>query len=84
MTFQEGWNKLQKLEAFGIPMGWKTFPGNCRDWFSKSIGLLLTALAVSLGAPFWFDLLNKVVSIRSVGASPEEKALKVQKEGTSK
>ena len=84
MTFDEGWKKLQEMEAFGIPLGWKTFSSERNDWFTKIIGLLLTALAVSLGAPFWFDLLNKVVSIRSVGASPEEKALKVQKEGTSK
>ena len=84
LTFQEGLNKLQEMQVSGIPMGWKTLPSNSKDWFSKMVGLLLTALAVSLGAPFWFDLLNKVVSIRSVGASPEEKAMKVQKEGTSK
>jgi hypothetical protein len=84
LIFQEGWKKLQEMEAFGIPMGWKTFPDDFKDWFTKLIGLLLTALAVSLGAPFWFDLLNKVVSIRSVGVSPEEKALKLEKEGTAK
>ncbi len=28
-------------------------------------GYLLTILALSLGAPFWFDLLNKFVSLRS-------------------
>lgn len=28
-------------------------------------GWLLTALAVSLGAPFWFDLLNKLMQLRS-------------------
>jgi len=83
LTFQQGWKKLQEMEAFGIPIGWKTLPGDFKDWFTKVIGLLLTALAVSLGAPFWFDLLNKVVSIRSAGVSPEEKkekALTRQKE----
>jgi triacylglycerol lipase len=30
----------------------------------KSIGLLLTAFAISLGAPFWFDLLQKLVNVR--------------------
>lgn len=29
------------------------------------LGLLLTAFAVSLGAPFWFDTLNRFVSLRS-------------------
>ena len=28
-------------------------------------GYLITALAISLGAPFWFDLLSKLVKIRS-------------------
>lgn len=41
-------------------------------WYNL-VGLLLTALALSLGAPFWFDLLKKLVSIRGVGVKPEEK-----------
>src|SRR5262249_4522387 len=36
-------------------------------WAIKLLGLLATALAVSLGAPFWFDLLNKLVSLRGAG-----------------
>lgn len=30
-------------------------------------GWLITALAISLGAPFWFDMLNKLISLRSSG-----------------
>jgi hypothetical protein len=37
------------------------------------LGWLLTAFAISLGAPFWFDMLNKVINIRSSGKAPEEK-----------
>lgn len=33
-------------------------------WYSHIIGWLLTALAISLGAPFWFDLLNKLMKLR--------------------
>jgi len=40
----------------------------------KLLGLLITAMAVSLGAPFWFDMLNKVMNIRGTGTKPEEKA----------
>ncbi|MDO6435423.1 hypothetical protein Q4E93_32715 [Flavitalea sp. BT771] len=36
------------------------------------IGWLLTALAISLGAPFWFDLLNKLVKLRAAGGRPDE------------
>jgi len=32
---------------------------------TKELGWLLTAIAISLGAPFWFDLLSKIVAIRS-------------------
>jgi hypothetical protein len=33
---------------------------------------LLTAVAVSLGAPFWFDVLNKFIAFRSSGKPPEK------------
>lgn len=33
------------------------------------IGWLLTALAISLGAPFWYDLLNKLMQLRGAVAS---------------
>ena len=36
----------------------------------KLMGLALTAIAASMGAPFWFDLLNKLVNVRSAGIRP--------------
>jgi len=36
-------------------------------------GWILSIFAVSLGAPFWFDMLNKIITIRSSGRAPEEK-----------
>jgi hypothetical protein len=36
-------------------------------------GWLLTAIALSLGAPFWFDLLNKFMVVRST-IKPQEKS----------
>lgn len=40
--------------------------------FRNVLGFLITALAISLGAPFWFDLLNKFINLRASGAKPEE------------
>jgi len=40
---------------------------------SDALGLLITVFAISLGAPFWFDILNKVVNLRGAGRAPEEK-----------
>jgi hypothetical protein len=37
---------------------------------SAGWGFLLTALAISLGAPFWFDMLNKLVQIRGAIKEP--------------
>jgi len=42
-------------------------------WLLKVIGWLITALAVSLGASFWFDILNKIMVIRST-VKPHEKS----------
>lgn len=35
-------------------------------------GCLVTAIAVSLGAPFWFDLLSKLMKIRSAISKPDQ------------
>jgi hypothetical protein len=42
-------------------------------WFWKAIGVVLTALAISQGAPFWFDLLQKAVNLRLAGEPPPVK-----------
>jgi hypothetical protein len=39
----------------------------------KILGLLITTLAISQGAPFWFDLLQKAVNLRLAGDAPDEK-----------
>ncbi|TCW75392.1 hypothetical protein C5O80_38455 [Burkholderia sp. SRS-46] len=40
------------------------------EWLTKLAGLLLTIVAVSLGAPFWFETLSKMVNLRMSGALP--------------
>lgn len=62
----------QTLMDLNIPITWANaeVPGDLSAWFSKLLGLLVTALLVSLGAPFWFDLLNRFVNLRSTGKAP--------------
>ncbi|TRX58709.1 hypothetical protein FNH22_12590 [Fulvivirga sp. M361] len=43
--------------------------------FQGVFGWLITALAISLGAPFWYDLLNRVASLRSTGQKPVDKEM---------
>ena len=40
-------------------------------WLKCVLGWFLTMIAVSLGAPFWFDLLNKIVNLRDSGTKPK-------------
>jgi hypothetical protein len=39
----------------------------------KLAGIFITALAARQGAPFWFDILKRVVNVRGTGANPAEK-----------
>jgi hypothetical protein len=38
--------------------------------FERFLGALVTAFAITLGAPFWFDVLGNVVNVRLAGAKP--------------
>jgi hypothetical protein len=40
-------------------------------WALKALGLFATGLALSFGAPFWFDALSKFMNLRAAGAKPE-------------
>ena len=63
---------VQKVNAAGLLIGWKDPKHNDVDW-QQIIGWLLTAIAVSFGAPFWFDILNKFMVVRST-VKPKEKS----------
>jgi hypothetical protein len=38
------------------------------------LGLAITIAAAALGAPFWFDALNRLVNLRNTGKIPESKS----------
>jgi hypothetical protein len=58
---------MAKLDELSLPVGWntKTTPQNQKDWTLKIFGILLTGLAASQGAPFWFDILRKLTGIKT-------------------
>jgi hypothetical protein len=41
-------------------------------WILKILGLLITVIAAAQGAPFWFDVLKRLINIRISGANPVE------------
>ena len=70
-------NKVKQGLSDVMPLTWKHGELNSADGkfsglllFSKITGLLATILAIMMGAPFWFDLLNKISNLRSTGARP--------------
>jgi hypothetical protein len=50
-----------------IPWGWEK---DKRNWKEHVWGWIASILAIIMGAPFWFDLLNKVANLRNSGPKP--------------
>ena len=49
-------------------------PNSAAGITMKLLGIILSAGAAAQGAPFWFDILKRLVNIRGSGAKPEEKS----------
>ncbi|MBI4732222.1 MAG: hypothetical protein HY781_08900 [Chloroflexi bacterium] len=47
-------------------------PADSTGWWGKVIGIFITAAAAAQGAPFWFDILKKLINVRSSGPNPVE------------
>ena len=69
-----------QLLARAIPVGWDKVPTiglqylnwfNISAWGVNFIGWFITALAGMLGAPFWFNTLQKLVNLRGTGPKPK-------------
>ncbi len=52
------------------PQAWGTTPTGGEQWMLLILGLLLSGSAAALGAPFWFDALGKLNSLRNTGPKP--------------
>jgi hypothetical protein len=37
-------------------------------------GWLVSGIAIAMGAPFWFDLMGKLVNVRNAGSKPPSSA----------
>lgn len=72
----------QVNDALGI--GWQKFKGKTDigvlGVLSMLFGWIITGLAITLGAPFWFDLLKKLIQIRGSGSRPDTMAEKKAKQ----
>jgi hypothetical protein len=59
-----------------VSYAWQKVPAGPKEWLSKLLGWLLTALATSLGAQFWFNILSEAMKLRASGPKPETKEAK--------
>jgi hypothetical protein len=78
-----------EIQGLGLPIGWtgegrewtnRLLPSEGDSiiacvlaWLMLATGYMITAFAVMLGAPFWFDTLNRIMVIRAT-VKPKEKS----------
>jgi len=68
---------IESLNELSLPVGWsfkvadkdpktpddaRDFPSSSRGWVVKIVGILLSGMAAAQGAPYWFDLMRKLVA----------------------
>ena len=77
-----GWNCRRDSAAGTLPADQKPMTLDSWECAKKNLtsltrmqvfGRIFTATALTLGAPFWFDLLQKVTRLKGTGPSPKEK-----------
>jgi hypothetical protein len=68
----------QQYRAFLVEQGIIRFPTSRKEWvdgfenWTNMTGILVTALLLSLGAPFWYNMLGKLLQLRSVLAFKDD------------
>ncbi|MBE9005407.1 hypothetical protein IQ259_10215 [Fortiea sp. LEGE XX443] len=77
-----GWNKInldQQLDMVSNNNSQKTV--QITNYLTMVAGWFVSGIAISMGAPFWFDLLGKVVNVRNSGKKPASSTNVQAKEG---
>jgi hypothetical protein len=67
-------NDVDQLDNLRLPLGWTSQQVGyfSQQWVNVILGWLLSAFAASLGAPFWFDTLNRIMNVRASGKNPDQ------------
>jgi hypothetical protein len=70
---------IQEYDVYGVMVSGQCYPiinspqaTNLTGWLIKLAGILISGVAASPGASFWFDLLKKIVNVRLTGVNPSE------------
>lgn len=80
-NFAEVKNQVRNaLEDVALPIGWNKYnlAGQAKQeltigsvklpFIHRVIGWLISGIAISMGASFWFDLLSKVIDVKNIGS----------------
>jgi hypothetical protein len=66
-------------EIYGIAISGQCYPiinspqvTDLTGWLIKLVGILISGVAASPGASFWFDILKKIINVRLTGVNPSE------------
>jgi hypothetical protein len=72
---EEAEQAVDDLASLSLPVFWteeKNRPSTTDEWLLAIVGWLISLAAISLGAPFWFDTLNRLSNLRMAGKKPEK------------
>ncbi|SNQ45969.1 conserved membrane hypothetical protein [Frankia canadensis] len=71
---------VRDASGLALPIGWvaaddqrddpREAPSSVAGWLLKVLGLAIACFALTAGAPFWFELLGRLVNMRSSGPKP--------------
>jgi hypothetical protein len=64
---------FDELNSLQLPILWSDANSPFSAWTAFALALagwIITAIAISLGAPFWFDALSKLAHLRTTGKKP--------------
>ena len=72
--WQEALKSAGDLQALSVPVGWapENVPTTGNGWFLKVGGILVSGIAAAQGAPFWFDIMRKILNFRSGSETKKE------------
>ncbi len=66
-------NYIENIQS-PLGLGWgQSKPTNWWEWLSKIVGWLLTGVAVTMGAPFWFEMLRKLLALKGSSSGDSSK-----------
>jgi hypothetical protein len=57
-------SSVDSLSVLSLPIGWsaENMPKDANGWGAKVIGIILSGMAGAQGAPYWFDLMKKLLN----------------------